>query len=92
MFCFGLQSITRFINTNASYFDTHIGWRLKSNFPETLKSQQEKNRNAIHRLRYAGPYWGKLCPRSAEYRGHRPRAVLKTSGTFSPNMDLPASE
>ena len=23
MFCFGLQSIARFINTNASYFNTH---------------------------------------------------------------------
>ena len=27
MFCFGLQSIARFINTNASYFNTH---RLES--------------------------------------------------------------
>ena len=27
MFCFGLQSIARFINMNASYFNTH---RLES--------------------------------------------------------------
>ena len=38
MFCFGLQSFARFINTNASYFNTH---RLESegNFPETFISQ-----------------------------------------------------
>ena len=35
MFCFGFQSIARFINMNASYF-THIGWRVKETFPETL--------------------------------------------------------
>ena len=37
---FGLQSIARFINTNASYFD--IGWRVKENFPDTFKSRLEK--------------------------------------------------
>ena len=44
MFCFGLQSIARFINTNAPYFNTGIGWRVKENFPETFKSQYEKNK------------------------------------------------
>ena len=48
MFCFGLQSIARLINTNASYFNKH---RLESegNFPETFKSQLEKNKNVIYR-------------------------------------------
>ena len=35
MFCFGLQSIARLINTNASYFNTH-GLRVDENFPETF--------------------------------------------------------
>ena len=35
MFCFGLQSIARLINTNASYFNTH-GLRVEENFPETF--------------------------------------------------------
>ena len=50
MFCFGLPSIARFINTKASYFNTH---RLESegNFPETFKCQLEKNKNVIHRPR-----------------------------------------
>ena len=41
MFCFGLQSIAHFINTNVSYVlqRTCIGWRVKENFPETFKSQ-----------------------------------------------------
>ena len=34
MFCFGLQSIARFINTNASYFNTH---RLESEGKFSLK-------------------------------------------------------
>ena len=57
MFCFGLNNI----NTNAPFFNTH---RLEAevNFPETFKSQLEKNKNVIHRL--GGPYWEKLCPRS----------------------------
>ena len=28
---------------------THIGWRVKKNFPETFKTQLEKNKNVIHR-------------------------------------------
>ena len=42
MFYFGLQSIARFINTNASYFNIQLGWRVKENFPETFKSQLQK--------------------------------------------------
>ena len=30
---------------------THIGWRVKENFPETFKSQLEKSKNVIHRPR-----------------------------------------
>ena len=48
MFCFGLQWISaRFINMDVSYFNTN---RLESkkNFPETFKSQMEKNKNVIH--------------------------------------------
>ena len=37
MFCFGLQSIARLINTNTSYFNTH-GLRVEENFPETFIS------------------------------------------------------
>ena len=90
MFCFGFQSFARFINTNTSYFNTH---RLESaeNFPETFLSQLEKNKNVIHR------------PRSVRIRrncdlglstalGLQRRAVLKTSGTVSPNTHLPAGE
>ena len=50
MFCFGLQSIERFINTTRPTL-THIGWRVKENFPETFESQLEKNKNVIHRPR-----------------------------------------
>ena len=59
----------------------HIGWRVKGNFPETFKSQLEKNKNVIHRPRSVRQ-WEKL----------RPRAVLRTSGTVSPIADLPAGE
>ena len=48
MFCFlGLQSIVRFINTNAAYFNTP---RLEAEveFSLTFKSQKEKNKNVIH--------------------------------------------
>ena len=31
----------------------HIGWRVNENFPETLKSQLEKNKSVIHRPRCA---------------------------------------
>ena len=38
VFCFGLQSIARFINTNGAYFHTH--WlEAKVKFPGTFKSQ-----------------------------------------------------
>ena len=30
---------------------THVGWRVKENFPETFQSQLEKNKNVIHRPR-----------------------------------------
>ena len=90
MFCFGLQSIARFINIDVSYFNTHRV-ESKKNFPETCKSQMEKNRNVIH--------W----PRSVRIErncalglstalGLRSRAVLKTLGTVFPNTDLQASE
>ena len=46
MFCFGLQSIARFINTNVSYFKS---WRVKENSPETFKSQLQKKEIVIHR-------------------------------------------
>ena len=48
MLCFlGLQSIVRFINTNAAYFNTR---RLEAEvqFFLTFKSQKEKNKNVIH--------------------------------------------
>ena len=68
-----------------------IYWRLKENFLETFKSQQEKNRNVIHRLRSVRI--GRNCALGlSTARGRRPRAVLKTSGTVSPNTDLPAGE
>ena len=66
---------------------THVGWRVKKNFPETFKSQLEKTKMLF--TAYVGPYWEKLCPRS-EYglgRYSRPRAH-----TVSPNTDLPAGE
>ena len=40
MFCFGLQSIARFISTRPT--STRIGWRVKENFPDTFKSRLEK--------------------------------------------------
>ena len=80
MFCFGLQSIARFINTKASYFNT-LRLESEGKFPETFKSQLEKIKNVIH------PPIGLTIA-----LGQRPRAVLKTSGTGFPNMDLPAGE
>ena len=49
MFCFGLQSIARFINTNTAYFHTH---RLEAEvkFPK-LNLSRKKNKNVIHRPR-----------------------------------------
>ena len=41
MFCFGLQSI-RASSTRTRPTSTHIGWRVKENFPETFKSQWKK--------------------------------------------------
>ena len=82
MFCFGLQSIARFINTNAYYFNTQLGWRVKENFPETFKSQLEKNKNVIHRPRSVRI--GRNCAfgLSNQDLGH----------SFSQYTDLPAGE
>ena len=83
--------MARFINTNARPTSTHIGWRVKENFPETFKSQLEKNKNVIHRPRSVRI--GRNCALGLSTAlGLRPRAVLKTSGTVSPNTDLPAGE
>ena len=43
MFCFGLQSIARFINTNVSYFTTHR-WESEGKFPKTLNLSRTKIR------------------------------------------------
>ena len=78
MFCFGLQSIAPFINTNSPYFNTHS---LEAGVKILLKLCGEKNKNVIHR------------PKSVRFgRNCALRAVLKTSGTVSPNTDLPAGE
>ena len=77
MFCFGLQSIARFINMNASYFNTH---RLES---------EEKNKNVIHRPGSVS-VWRNCALGLSIALGLRSRVVLKTSGTASPNTDLPA--
>ena len=77
MFCFGFQSIARYINMNASYF-THIGWRVKETFPETL-SVGKKIKLLFTDL-------------GRSVLGETAREVLKTSGTVSPNTDLPACE
>ena len=64
MFCFGLQSIVRFINQsinmNPSYFNTH---RLESEgkFPETFVSQLEKNKNVIKFHRPRSVHIGRNC-------------------------------
>ena len=58
---------------------TPIGWRVKKDFPETFKSQLEKNKNVIHR------------PRSVRIRRNCALG-LSTSGTVSPNTDLPDDE
>ena len=82
MFCFGLPSIARFNNTNASYFNTH---RLES------EGKLEKNKNVIHWP--SSVHIGRKCtlgPSAALALRHR--AVLKTLGTVSPNTDLPAGE
>ena len=42
MFCFGLQTIGRYINSNASYFNTHR-LEVEEKFSETFKPQLEKN-------------------------------------------------
>ena len=85
MFCFGLQSIARFINTNASYFNTH---RLESegkfsrNFQVSV-GKKIKGRSVLGET--VPSVWNTAV-------GLRPRVVLKTSGTVSPKMDLPAGE
>ena len=64
--------------------ETHIGWRLtEENFPETFKSQKEKNKNFIHRLGSARI--GRNCALGLSITlGQRSRAVLKTSAQFLP--------
>ena len=47
MFCFGLQSIARFINMNAPYFNTNR-LEIEGNFSRNLR---KKNKNVIHRSR-----------------------------------------
>ena len=87
MFCFGLQSIARFelnIKTNAPLFNTH---RLEAEvkFSETFNLSRKKIKKLF------------TCPGRSILGENvpsvlRPKAVLKTSGTVSPNADLPASE
>ena len=77
MFCFGLQSVACFIkNMNTSYSNRHrleSDMRVKENFPETFKSQQEKNKNVIHRPRLVRV--GRNCALGlSTARGRRPRA------------------
>ena len=68
---------------------THIGWTVKENFPETFKSQLERNKNVIHRPRSVRMERNCALGLSTAL-GLRLRAVLKTLGTVSPNTDLPA--
>ena len=42
---------SRASSTRTRPTSTHIGWRVKENFPETFTSQLEKNENVIHRPR-----------------------------------------
>ena len=81
MFCFGLQSIARFINTDAFYLNIH---RLEAEvkFSRNFKCQKEKNKNVIHRP------WSIRIGRNGALGlstslGLRPWVVLKTSGSFS---------
>ena len=89
MFCCDLQSIARFIKTRPT--STRIGCRLKENVPETFKSQEERNKNVIQRARSV--FIRRNCALGLSVAlALWPREVLKTSGTVSPNTDLPAGE
>ena len=89
MFCCDLQSIVHFIKTRPA--STRIGCRLKENFPETFKSQEERNKNVIHRARSV--FIRRNCALGLSTAlALWPREVLKTSGTVSPNTDLSAGE
>ena len=61
---------------------THIGWRVKENFPETFKSQLEKNKNVIQRPRSVRIGRNFALGLSSQDLRH----------SVSPNMDLPAGE
>ena len=64
---------------------------MKETFPETFKSQEEENKNVIHRPRSV--HIERNCALGLSTAlALRPRAILKTSGTVSPNTDLPAVE
>ena len=86
-FCFGLQSIARLINTNASYFNTH--WlESEGKFSSNFWISVGKNENVIHVPRSVRI--GRNCALSLSTAlGLRSWAVLKTSGTVSPNTDRP---
>ena len=42
---------SRASSTRTCLTSTHTAWRVKENFPETFKSQLEKNKNVIQRPR-----------------------------------------
>ena len=57
------------------------------NFPETFKSQLEKNKNVIHRPRSVRI--GRNCALGlSNALGLWPQAVLKTSGKFTINLQI----
>ena len=62
---------------------------MKENFPETFKSQLEKNKNVIHRPGSVRIGRNSALGRSEYRRGRRPRAVLTSSGIVSPNTVRP---
>ena len=76
MFYCGLQTIARFISTRPT--STRIGWRVK-----------KKYKNVIHRPGSVS-IWRNCALDLSIALGLRSREVLKTSGTASPNTDLPA--
>ena len=64
---------------------------MKETFPETFKSQWEKNKNVIHWPRSV--LIGRNCALGLSIAlGLWPQVVLKTSGTVSPKMDFPAGK
>ena len=69
---------SRASSTRTRPTSTHIGWRVKENFPETFKSQLEKNKDVIHRPRSVRI--GRNCALDLSIAlGLRPRVGLKTS-------------